>query len=53
MEIPDSSGHFKSITSKTDSKKEAKKADTKDKKASGNEKKYTQSTSAEKVLVSY
>ena len=38
MEIPDSSGHFKSITSKTDSKKEAKKADTKDKKVSGSEK---------------
>ena len=52
MEIPDSSGHFKSITSKTDSKKEAKKADTKDNKVSGSEKKYTHSTFAEKVLVS-
>ncbi|HJN01739.1 MAG: flagellar biosynthesis anti-sigma factor FlgM [Nitrospinota bacterium] len=52
MEIPGSSGRFKSTTSKTDSKKEEKKADTKDKKVSGSEKKYTQSTSAQKVLVS-
>ena len=52
MKIPSLSGHFKSTTSKTNSKKEAKKADTKDKKVSGSEKKYTQSTSAQKVLVS-
>jgi len=38
MEIPGSSGRFKSTTSKTDSKKEEKKADTKDKKVSGSEK---------------
>ena len=52
MKIPSLSGHFKSTTSKTNSKKEAKKADTKDNKVSGSEKKYTQSTSAEKGLVS-
>tara|TARA_B100000315_G_scaffold195228_1_gene186042 strand:+ start:15411 stop:15746 length:336 start_codon:yes stop_codon:yes gene_type:complete len=52
MEIPGSPGHFKSSTSKTGSKKEAKKTDTKDSKASGSEKKSTQYASSEKVLLS-
>jgi hypothetical protein len=52
MEIPGWSGHFKSTTFKTDSKKEEKKDDIKDKKVSGSQKKSTQSTSSEKVLVS-